>query len=84
MRSVLLFLALTLSGCAGMSAEQCRTANWYELGERDGLNGIPPRIDTYAFQCERHNTQAAREQYLEGWWLGNATYRDRTAGSENS
>jgi hypothetical protein len=84
MRALLLFLAVILAGCAGMSENECRSANWYELGERDGLYGNLPRIDTYAFQCERHNAQAAREQYLEGWWIGNATYRDRTAGSESS
>ena len=44
----------------------CGGANWYDLGERDGLFGVQPRIETYAY----------------GWWLGNATYRDRTAGSE--
>jgi hypothetical protein len=28
--------------------------------------------------------QAAREQYLEGWWLGNAEFRRRTAGTQKS
>ena len=84
MRTLLFCLAVTLAGCAGLSENECRSANWYEVGDRDGLNGNPPRIDTYAYQCERHNAQASREQYLEGWWMGNATYRDRTAGSESN
>lgn len=85
MRCLIAFLAVTLAGCAGMSADECRVANWHELGERDGLLGMPaPRIDTYAYQCDRHDVRAAREQYLEGWWLGNAEYRRRMAGSEDS
>ena len=73
-----------LAGCAGLSLNECRVANWHDLGERDGLLGMPARIDTYAYQCERHNLQAARQPYLEGWWLGNAEYRRRTAGTESS
>lgn len=84
MRSLVALFAATLAGCAGMSSNECRVANWHELGQRDGLLGTPARIDTYAHQCGRHNVPAAREQYLEGWWLGNAEYRQRTAGMEKS
>lgn len=30
-----------LSGCASMSPEECRTADWHEKGVRDGLHGEP-------------------------------------------
>jgi hypothetical protein len=80
------FLAFSLAGCAGMTPNECRVANWFDLGERDGLLGNPaPRIDTYANQCGQQDVQqAAREQYLQGWWTGNAEFRHRTAGSESS
>jgi hypothetical protein len=87
MRYIAYLLALALAGCAGfaqMTENQCRDANWYEVGERDGLLGGPARIDTYAYQCDRHNVQTARDRYLEGWWMGNAEYRHRTAGNESS
>jgi hypothetical protein len=84
MRHTISLLAVILAGCAGMSQNECRVANWHDLGERDGLAGNPARIDTYAYRCEKHNLQADRQQYLDGWWTGNAEYRHRTAGSESS
>jgi len=42
-----------------MNQSACSSANWYEVGERDGLNGMPPRIDTYAYQCSRQNVQVS-------------------------
>jgi len=45
---------------------------------------MPPRIDTYAYQCSRQNVEVSSADYLNGWWVGNATYRDRTAGSESN
>jgi hypothetical protein len=74
------FLALVLvSGCAGMTETACRGSNWYDVGERDGLAGVPPRIDTYAYQCGKHNVQLSQADYMNGWWLGNAVYRERSA-----
>lgn len=75
---------LLVGGCAAMSQSACGGANWYEVGERDGLNGVPPRIDIYAYQCSRQNVQVSTADYMNGWWIGNATYRDRTAGSESN
>jgi hypothetical protein len=84
MRYALLACVALLGGCSAMSQGACTGANWYELGERDGLYGIPPRIDTYAYQCARQNVNVATADYMNGWWMGNATYRDRTAGSESN
>ena len=71
MRTAVVVCILLLAGCAAMTESACGSSNCYQLGERDGLNGIPPRIDTYAY-------------YMNGWWIGNATDRDRTAGSESN
>lgn len=83
MRYVPVLLVLLLGGCAAMTQSACGTGSWYDLGERDGLIGVPPRIDTYAYQCSRQNVQVSAADYMNGWWMGNATYRDRTAGSES-
>jgi len=85
MRYAILLLAASLAGCAGMTPNECRVANWRGLGERDGLLGGPARIDVYAHQCGAESVQqAARDEYMQGWWDGNAEYRHRTAGSETS
>ena len=84
MRALRVVFLLWLGGCAAMTETACGSANWYELGERDGLLGVPPRIDTYAYQCARQSLQVSSADYMNGWWIGNATYRDRTAGSESN
>jgi hypothetical protein len=76
---LVLALVLVLGGCASMTEVDCRSTDWYALGERDGLYGLQARIDTYAYQCERQNVAVASNLYMDGWWMGNATYRDRMA-----
>ena len=78
-RRLLPLLLLLTGACAGLSENECRSADWYALGERDGLFGSQARIDQYAYQCQRYSLQAGSDRYLDGWWLGNATYRDRMA-----
>ncbi|MBK0411782.1 hypothetical protein JEO87_15000 [Acinetobacter pittii] len=45
----LAILAISLSGCAAMSVEECKTANWSLVGEKDGSKGSSPRLDQYGF-----------------------------------
>jgi hypothetical protein len=85
--AILLAACASLAGCASvtqLSDNQCRAANWYEVGERDGLSGGPARIDTYAYQCDKHSVQVARDRYMEGWYEGNGLYVRRTGGMEAS
>jgi hypothetical protein len=85
--TILLAASASLAGCAGvtqLSDNQCRAANWYEMGERDGLSGGPARIETYAYQCDKHSVQVARDRYMEGWYEGNGLYVQRTTGMESS
>ena len=81
MRRILL-LCIALTGCAAMSESDCRSASWAQLGERDGLYGNRPRIDTYAYQCGRHGVNAAEKDYLDGWWIGNAEFARRSDSHE--
>ena len=75
---------MALTGCAAMSESDCRSASWAQLGERDGLYGNRPRIDTYAYQCGRYGVNAAEKDYLEGWWVGNAEFARRSDSHEGS
>ena len=66
-----------------MSDPECRSTNWYELGERDALvYGLRPRIDQYAYQCSKFGVQPDEKQYLAGWLVGNWEHSIRVSGSE--
>jgi hypothetical protein len=82
MKLVLIPFIAVLAACSQMPTMSCASTDWYSLGERDGLFGTPPRVDSYAYQCSRQNVAIQQSDYMNGWWVGNATYRDRTAGSE--
>ena len=71
-------VCIALAGCAPMTENQCRTTDWAQLGERDGITGNRPRIEVYAYECGRYNLRAAEKDYLDGWWLGNAEFVRRT------
>lgn len=61
---------LTLAGCAGMDAAQCRGANWYEVAFRDAIFGLQPQDEIYARQCASQGVQPDRARYREGWIHG--------------
>jgi hypothetical protein len=80
-RAVLLACAL-LSGCASMTETQCRSADWYQLGYRDGdVYGLRPQIDQYAYQC-RAWVQASEGDYLRGWVDGYREFTRRVHASD--
>lgn len=66
-----------LAGCAGLglTPEQCRSADWYFLGDRDGRYGSQPQIELYAEQCAAHGVRADASRYTEGWYYGNSEWR---------
>jgi hypothetical protein len=72
-----LCLAAAVGGCVQMSENECRSADWTQLGVRDGISGNQPRIEVYAHQCDRYRVRAAEKDYLDGWWLGHAEYVHR-------
>jgi len=76
-------LLVMLTGCAGMSDNECRTADWYALGERDGLiYGLRPQVDQYAAECGKYGVQPAQKEYLAGWFYGERE-RGIRMGGEN-
>ena len=66
-----------------MSDSECRSANWYGLGERDALiYGLRPQIDQYVQQCDKYGVQASEKDYLAGWFDGDRERAIRMSGSE--
>ena len=81
--SVALLGCLLLSACAAMTESECRSADWYQLGYRDGdVYGLRPQIDIYAYQCKPFGVQAAESDYMKGWIDGYREWNTRVHGSE--
>ena len=71
LRTLLLaFTSLTLAACATMDAEQCRSANWYDIGFRDGLFGIQRMDVAYDEQCSKQGATLDTVAYAKGWQEG--------------
>lgn len=75
------FACLTLAGCAGMDATECRSSNWYDVGYRDGLFGLQPQDQLYSAQCTRHGAAFDAAKYADGWWQGDYTLQGRRSHS---
>jgi len=62
----LVWLAL-LQACSTMSAEECRLADWREVGWRDGIEGAPlARFDERTRDCADAQVRPDLARYLEG------------------
>lgn len=82
-RTTSLLVVCFLAGCVAMNDSECRSANWYELGERDALfYGLRPQIDQYAHQCSRHGVQPSEMDYMAGWIVGDRERAIRMSGSD--
>ncbi len=80
---LVLACTLALSGCATtMSAERCKSMDWFWLGQKDGYDAAPPYtgslLDMYTTECAVHGTRPDAEAYAKGlasgaqnrlyWW----------------
>ena len=78
-----LALAAVTAGCAQMSEAECRSADWYQLGHRDGdVYGLRPQIDQYAHLCRAYGVSAQEPVYMTGWVDGYREFLIRMNGSE--
>ncbi len=74
---------LALAGCATLSERECRSADWYDIGLRDGANGRGEEyVAEHAAACgklgiapERERWLAGRERGLERYCTVNNGYR---------
>jgi hypothetical protein len=56
-----------LTGCATMNESECRTANWFDVGMRDGLNGEPAsRLYEHNKSCSEFGIRPQEQRYSEG------------------
>lgn len=59
--------ALLLAGCASLSPEQCRHADWRQIGFADGANGLSAaRINDHAKACAEVGVRPNLDGYLSG------------------
>ena len=78
----LLLLAALLTGCVHMTENECRSADWYQVGYRDAdPYGLRPQIYLYEHQC-RVWVQASEADYMRGWVDGYREFNTRMTGSE--
>ena len=64
-----------LAGCASMNDEQCRRADWYDQGRRDGLGGESDRrIDEHFKACAKAAVVPDAPRWRAGWREGARQY----------
>jgi hypothetical protein len=60
-------LLIVLAGCATMQEDECRTADWRDVGLRDGLAGRPSStLASYHEACSKHGIVPDADVYREG------------------
>jgi hypothetical protein len=69
----ILFAGLVLSGCASLSEQECRTADWRMIGYEDGVTGRQAgRLADHREACADHGITPDMESYRlgreEGLW----------------
>jgi len=71
----LLVLGMFLAGCATMSEDECRSANWEQTGYRDGARGVPEtRMGSRAEACAEFSVELDRDAYMAGYERGLVLY----------
>jgi hypothetical protein len=74
-RSAALILICGLNACATLSPEQCRTANWYDLGVEDGRSGYSAdRLARHREACAEVGVKPDEKRYMQGRQLGLKSY----------
>lgn len=67
----LLTTALALAGCAAMSPQECRTADWREQGTRDALEGqARSHFDDIRQACAEAGVTPRQDLYFDGYARG--------------
>ena len=70
-----LLIALTLASCATMSPQECKFANWGEVGLRDGLEGQSLGLfNTRVSDCAEAGVRVDGNAYLKGRDSGLRSY----------
>lgn len=68
---VLAAASVLIGGCAAMSVEECRSADWYEQGMRDALGGYGrSRVEVLREACAEAGVVPDAARYRQGWTDG--------------
>lgn len=68
-------LGLLMASCATMSPQECKVANWREVGLGDGLSGqTVPHLDERIKDCRKAGVAIDLRAYHEGRELGLLSY----------
>lgn len=67
-------LVMLLGACASLSEAECRTGDWYGIGERDGRDGEPDRLGDHAQACRKAGIIPDAAQYFAGRTRGLTAY----------
>jgi hypothetical protein len=71
----ILLFSLVVAGCATLDEGECRTANWQDLGTRDGMAGYTAsRLDEHRKACAEYGIRPDQDRYLAGRDLGLRQY----------
>lgn len=82
MNKYLLFICVCLiSSCSTMSKDECRQANWNDIGKKDGVRGkVLSRFDDYEKSCVKAGITADKATYETGRNEGLKSYCKITSG----
>jgi hypothetical protein len=82
-RASCIAVALTLTGCAGMSEQACLVSDWRTVGFEDGTAGRSvASIGNYRQACTKHGISPDLDSYRAGHADGVAVYCRPTQGFE--
>ncbi len=66
---------LFVAACASLTKDECRQANWFEIGQNDGAQGRTLAIFEYHVKsCQKANIVPDRSEYEDGRNFGLARY----------
>jgi Protein of unknown function (DUF2799) len=68
--AILVLIGAAACSMVGLTEADCRGANWYQRGERDGYGGHPMQDLRLEQQCARYGVAVARAEYAKGWAVG--------------
>jgi hypothetical protein len=72
---IVLACIVLLSGCSTLSEKECRTADWHQLGVRDGQQGKPASLlSDHQESCTKYGINPNEGQYLAGREAGLRQY----------
>jgi len=72
-----------MAGCSTMNKEQCTSANWHAIGQKDAEEGkSTSNINEYSKQCAEHQITPNETQYSSGHKLGLISYCTKDNGFE--